>query len=166
MTGGSTPAAPPPDITLRAIGRVSAPRVELVDDHWGNVSSVIRLDGERFGPEALSGLDDFSHLEVVFHFHRVADTAVETGARRPRGNPDWPLVGIFAQRGKNRPNRLAVSRCSLVRVDGLDVHVRGLDAVDGTPVLDLKPYLAEFGPRGELRQAAWSSELMTDYYAD
>ncbi|MFI1578610.1 SAM-dependent methyltransferase [Embleya sp. NPDC020630] len=158
--------APLPDITLRAIGRVSAPRVELVDDHWGNVSSVIRLDGERFGPEALFGLDDFSHLEVVFHFHRVPDTAVETGARRPRGNPAWPLVGIFAQRGKNRPNRIAVSRCSLERVDGLDVHVRGLDAVDGTPVLDLKPYLAEFGPRGELRQATWSSELMTDYYAD
>lgn len=154
------------DLTLRAIGHVSGPRVELVDDHWGNVSSVIRLDAGRFGPEALAGLAEFSHLEVVFHFHRVPNEAIETGARRPRGNPDRPLVGIFAQRAKNCPNRLAVSRCSLERVDGLDIHVRGLDAVDGTPVLDLKPYLREFGPRGEIRQPTWATELMSDYHAD
>ncbi|WP_406298494.1 hypothetical protein OG948_24200 [Embleya sp. NBC_00888] len=83
------------DVTVRAIGHVSGPRVELVDDHWGNVSSVIRLDAGRFGPEALAGLDAFSHLEVVFHFHRVPAEAIETGARRPRGNPDRPLVGIL-----------------------------------------------------------------------
>ncbi|MET7304631.1 SAM-dependent methyltransferase [Embleya sp. NPDC005575] len=156
----------PAEVTLRAIGRVSCPRVELADDHWGNVTSVIRLDPEQFGPDALSGLTDFSHLEVVFHFHRVPDAAIETGARHPRGNSDWPLVGIFAQRGKNRPNRLAVSRCSLVRLDGLDIHVRGLDAVDGTPVLDLKPYMREFDPRGETHQPPWSTELMSDYYAN
>ncbi|WP_406282628.1 SAM-dependent methyltransferase [Embleya sp. NBC_00896] len=154
------------DITLRPIGHVHSPRVEPLDDHWGNVPAVIRLDPDRFGPEALFGLAEFSHLEVVFHFHLVADERIESGARRPRGNPDWPLVGIFAQRGKNRPNRLAVSRCSLVRVDGPEVHVRGLDAIEGTPVLDLKPYLAEFGPRGPVAQPAWSTELMTDYYAD
>lgn len=80
------------------------------------------------------------------------------------GREDGPLVGIFAQRGKNRPNRLGVSRCELLKVDGLDLHVRGLDAVAGTPVLDLKPWLAEFGARGEVRQAAWSTELMEEYY--
>lgn len=95
---------------------------------------------------------------------RVPVEKIETGARRPRGNPDWPLVGIFAQRGKNRPNRLGVSRCRVVKVDGLDVHVEGLDAVDGTPVLDLKPYMAEFGPRGELGQPEWATALMRDYY--
>ncbi len=79
---------------------------------------------------------------------------IETGARHPRGNRDWPLVGIFAQRGKNRPNRLGVSRCRVVTVEGLDVHVEGLDAVDGTPVPDLKPYMEEFGPRGEVHQPA------------
>ena len=74
------------------------------------------------------------------------------------------MVGIFAQRGKNRPNRLGVSVCELLGVDGLCVTVRGLDALDGTPVLDLKPVLREFLPRGTVQQPAWASELMARYY--
>ncbi|MFE2141150.1 SAM-dependent methyltransferase [Streptomyces sp. NPDC059456] len=139
-------------------------RTEVADDDWGRERSVIRLDAARFGPEALYGLAEFSHLEVVYHFDRVPVEKIETGARHPRGNPDWPLVGIFAQRGKNRPNRLGVSRCRILAVDGLDVHVEGLDAVDGTPVLDLKPYMTEFGPRGEPSQPQWATTLMRDYY--
>ncbi|MDH6575382.1 SAM-dependent methyltransferase [Kitasatospora sp. MAP5-34] len=146
------------------IGRVLGGRSELIDDDWGDVPSVIRLDAARFTPEALLALDTFSHLEVVFHFHRVPPEKIEQGARHPRGNTDWPLVGIFAQRGKNRPNRIGVSRCQLVKVDGLDVHVLGLDAVDGTPVLDIKPYLTEFAPRGPHAQPAWADELMRTYY--
>ncbi|MFK0048650.1 SAM-dependent methyltransferase [Streptomyces sp. NPDC090741] len=139
-------------------------RAEAVDDDWGRETALIRLDAGRFGPESLYGLAEFSHLEVVYHFDRVPVERIETGARHPRGNPDWPLVGIFAQRGKNRPNRLGVSRCRILKVDGLDVHVEGLDAVDGTPVLDLKPYMAEFGPHGELRQPQWATTLMRGYY--
>ncbi|BDH12484.1 SAM-dependent methyltransferase [Streptomyces hygroscopicus] len=154
----------PGAVTVRPIGQVVSPRGELTDDHWGEVPAVIRLDAAVYGEEALLGLADFSHLEVVFHFHRVPEEEIETGARHPRGNTDWPLVGIFAQRGKDRPNRLGVSRCTLVKVDGMDLHVRDLDAVDGTPVLDIKPYLREFGPRGELRQPQWSTELVRSYY--
>lgn len=144
-------------------------RSEVVDDDWGRETAVIRLDREGFGPEALYGLADFSHVEVVYHFDRVPEGKIETGARHPRGNPDWPLVGIFAQRGKNRPNRLGLSRCRVVKVDALtadgpEVRVEGLDAVSGTPVLDLKPYMTEFGPRGEHHQPEWATELMRDYY--
>ncbi|WP_329619702.1 SAM-dependent methyltransferase [Streptomyces sp. NBC_01255] len=146
------------------VGRVVGGRDQVRDDEWGDVESVIRLDAEAFGPEALAGLDAFSHLEVVYHFDRVKPDAVETGARHPRGNTEWPLVGIFAQRGKNRPNRLGVSRCRLIRTDGLDLHVRGLDAVDGTPVLDIKPYMAEFGPQGPTTQPAWADEIMRRYW--
>ncbi|WP_236654397.1 SAM-dependent methyltransferase [Streptacidiphilus anmyonensis] len=151
-------------VPLTPIGHVVGGRGEVRDDHWGAVEAVIRLDAAQYGPEAVAGLGDFSHLEVVFQFHLVPESKIETGARHPRGREDWPLVGIFAQRGKNRPNRLGVSRCELVKVDGLDLHVRGLDAVDGTPVLDLKPWMAEFGPRGGLRQPAWATELMGEYY--
>ncbi|MFB8314563.1 SAM-dependent methyltransferase [Streptomyces sp. NPDC055961] len=151
-------------IVSRPVGRVVGGRGEVRDDEWGDVESVVRLDAEAFGPEALAGLDAFSHLEVVYHFDRVSPDAVETGARHPRGNAEWPLVGIFAQRGKNRPNRLGVSRCRLVRTDGLDLHVRGLDAVDGTPVLDVKPYMTEFGPQGPTTQPAWADEIMRHYY--
>jgi tRNA (Thr-GGU) A37 N-methylase len=149
---------------LTPIGHVVGGRDEVRDDHWGSVEAVIRLDAAQYGPEALAGLGDFSHLEVVFQFHVVSDAKIEIGARHPRGHEGWPLVGIFAQRGKNRPNRLGVSRCELLKVDGLDLHVRGLDAIAGTPVLDLKPWMDEFGPRGEVRQPAWATELMGEYY--
>ncbi|MEV6203407.1 SAM-dependent methyltransferase [Streptomyces sp. NPDC051771] len=159
MTENSTPV----EIVSEPVGRVVGGRADVLDDEWGGVAAVIRLD-ERFGADALAGLDAFSHVEVVYHFDRVPAEKVETGARHPRGNTDWPLVGIFAQRGKNRPNRLGVSRCRLLRVDGREVHVEGLDAVDGTPVLDIKPYMTEFGPRGATTQPGWATEIMRHYY--
>ncbi|GIF14488.1 SAM-dependent methyltransferase [Actinoplanes teichomyceticus] len=151
-------------VTAQPVAHVLGGRAEVFDDAWDGVEAVIRLDAAQFGQDALSGLGDFSHLEVVFHFHQVPPEKVETGARHPRGNTAWPLVGIFAQRGKNRPNRIGVSRCRLHRVDGHDLYVSGLDAVAGTPVLDIKPYMAEFGPRGEVRQPGWATEIMSSYY--
>lgn len=82
-----------------------------------------------------------------------------------RGNPDWPTVGIFGHRNMRRLNWLGVSRCRLVKVDGLDLHVEALDAVDGTPVLDIKPWFAEFGPRGTVREPAWPAEMLAEYFA-
>ncbi|MEE4419121.1 MULTISPECIES: SAM-dependent methyltransferase [Streptomyces] len=152
------------EVVSRPIGRVIGGRDTVVDDDWGGVRAVVRLDEAQFGPDALAGLDAFSHLEVVYHFDRVPVEKIETGARHPRGNTDWPQVGIFAQRGKNRPNRLGVSRCRLLSVDGLDLHVQGLDAVDGTPVLDIKPYMAEFGPQGTTSQPGWATDIMRRYY--
>jgi tRNA (adenine37-N6)-methyltransferase len=150
-------------VTLDPVGFVVGGRSEPVDDDWGAVEAVIRLDRRRFGPDAVAGLDAFSHLCVVFQFHLVAEADVVAGARHPRGNPDWPRVGMFAQRAKMRPNRLGVSNCALVAVDGLDLHVRGLDAVAGTPVLDVKPFVREFEPEAT-RQPKWATELMAGYY--
>jgi tRNA (adenine37-N6)-methyltransferase len=100
----------------------------------------------------------------VYLFHLVDPARPVPHARHPRGNEDWPLVGIFAQRAKDRPNRIGVTTCQLVAVERDTVHVRGLDAIDGTPVLDLKPHLVEFGPRGPVRQPPWSHELMSRYW--
>jgi tRNA-Thr(GGU) m(6)t(6)A37 methyltransferase TsaA len=152
-------------ITLEPVGHVVGGRGDAVDDDWGQVEAVIALDSERFGDDAVAGLEAFSHLVVVFHFHLVDESAVQSGARHPRGNPDWPAVGMFAQRAKMRPNRLGVSSCRLLGVAGLDLRVRGLDAVDGTPVLDVKPYMREFEPSAsEVRQPAWATELMAHYW--
>ena len=98
-------------IVLEPIGMVSGGREVPVDDDWGKSRARLELDANRFTPEALAGLSDFSHIEVVYYFDRVRQDEVVTGARHPRGRADWPLVGIFAQRGKNRPNRLGVSIC-------------------------------------------------------
>lgn len=149
---------------IEAIATVHARRPEAEDDFWGGEESCIRL-GEGFGPEALLGLDGFSHVELLFLFHGVAPEQVVRGARHPRNNPAWPAVGIFAQRGKNRPNRIGSTICRLLRVEGTQLFVAELDAIDGTPVLDIKPVMAEFLPRGPLRQPAWSHELMRDYWS-
>lgn len=149
---------------IDAIGYVRGGRADPIDDDWGESHAVIELDPDRFGPEALAGLNLFSHAEVIFLFDRVVPEKVETGARHPRGRDDWPLTGIFAQRGKNRPNRLGVTICRVVSVDGLHLGVEGLDAIDGTPVIDVKPVMREFLPRGEIRQPDWVGELMAAYW--
>jgi tRNA-Thr(GGU) m(6)t(6)A37 methyltransferase TsaA len=150
-------------IVLDPIGVVVGGRSEPIDDDWGAIESVIRLERTRFENDAVAGLEAFSHLCVVFQFHLVEEADVVTGARHPRGNPNWPRVGMFAQRAKMRPNRLAVSNCALIGVDGLDLQVRGLDALAGTPVLDVKPFMREFEP-AESHQPQWATELMAGYY--
>jgi tRNA (Thr-GGU) A37 N-methylase len=152
------------EVVLTPIGVVRGGRVEPEDDGWDAEVCTIELDATRFTPDVVAGLADFSHVEVVFHFHLVDEAKVVTTARHPREREDWPKVGIFAQRGRVRPNRLAVSVAALEGVDGTNVTVRGLDAIDGTPVLDLKPVMREFLPRGEVRQPAWATELMAGYW--
>jgi len=151
-------------ITMTPIGVVRSTRDAPSDDGWDAERARIELDPARFTPEALAGLDAFSHVEVLYVFDRVEAAKIETGARHPRNNPAWPKVGIFAQRGKNRPNRIGTTICRIERVDGLTLHVAGLDAIDGTPVLDLKPWVREFAPRGEVHQPAWITELMAGYW--
>jgi tRNA-Thr(GGU) m(6)t(6)A37 methyltransferase TsaA len=153
-------------ITLTPIGQVHSPRIEAKDDFWGSVTSVIELDSTRFNQDSLLGLTDFSHIVVLYHLHLIPDDKVVTTANHPRGNPDWPRVGIFAQRKKDRPNRIGVSICELLEVDGLKLKVKALDAIDGTPVLDIKPFVREFEPDPErVRQPQWITELMRDYFS-
>jgi tRNA-Thr(GGU) m(6)t(6)A37 methyltransferase TsaA len=153
-----------PMFELEAIARVRSPRSGLDDDNWGAVVSRVELV-EGLNAEALLGLEDFSHAEILFLFDRVMDAAIVRGARHPRGNAEWPKVGIFAQRGKDRPNRLGSTIVEVLGRECRVLVVRGLDAIDGTPVLDIKPVMAEFLPRSALRQPAWSRELMREYWA-
>ena len=148
---------------VQPIGFVSAPRPHAEDDFWGGERASITL-AEPYTAEALQGLSDFSHIEVLFLFHEVEASRIVSGARHPRNNKAWPAVGIFAQRGKNRPNRIGSTICRLVRVEGATLHVLELDAIDGTPVLDIKPVMAEFLPREAVRQPDWSTELMRRYW--
>jgi tRNA (Thr-GGU) A37 N-methylase len=151
-------------IPMTPIGRVQGGRDVPEDDDWGKSRARISLDPERFDAEALAGLDAFSHAEVVYVFDKVGDDQIVTGARHPRGNKDWPKVGIFAQRGKNRPNRIGVTVCAIVAVDGLNLEVEGLDAIDGTAVLDIKPVMSGFAPRGAHREPDWAREIMENYW--
>jgi tRNA (adenine37-N6)-methyltransferase len=143
-------------ITMIPIGAVRSTRTAAKDDEWDAVTSSIELDVSVVGDDAIRELETFSHVEVVFVFDRVDPEKVERGARHPRNNEAWPKVGILAQRAKMRPNRIGTTICRL--------HVTGMDAIDGTPVLDIKPWVREFGPRGEVRQPEWMTELMKRYW--
>ena len=113
--------------TVEPIGRVAGVRPDPEDDFWGGERARIEL-ADGLGEDALRGLDAFSHVEVLFLFHEVDPSRIVTGARHPRSNPDWPEVGILAQRGKNRPNRIGSTICRLVSVEGRTLVVEELDA--------------------------------------
>lgn len=151
-------------IEVVPIGYVRGGRVEVEDDDWGTVTSRIELDLEAVDRTATQGLEHFSHIEVIFLFDRVDPASTCRGARHPRGRKDWPEVGILAQRAKDRPNRIGLTVCEVVAANQSVIEVRGLDAVDGTPVLDIKPYMPGFAPRTHVRQPAWAEELMKGYW--
>lgn len=151
------------DHFMRPIGTVHNRRTDIaMTDNWGGVRSTILVD-PRFGDDCLQGLSEFSHVDVIFVFDQTTERA-DYRPRRPRGRADLPEVGLFADRGPRRPNRIGVTTCRIVSVDGRRLDVSGLDAVSGTPVVDLKPTVIQFQP-ADLRQPEWVGRLMADYWA-
>jgi tRNA (adenine37-N6)-methyltransferase len=148
---------------MEAIGHVEGGRDTATDDYWGGAESWIVL-ADRFEEDALLGIEAFSHAEILFVFHGVDPASVVCGARLPRGNPAWPRIGIFAQRAKGRPNRIGSTICRVLERQGRRLRVAELDAIAGTPVLDVKPVLREFLPRTSVEQPEWSRELMREYW--
>ena len=146
------------------IGVVRSTRADPTDDGWDAVESRIEI-APGMPAECLDGIDEFSHAEVLYLFHLVDEGTVERGARHPRGNAAWPRVGILAQRGKDRPNRIGSTVVRILGREGRTLRVAGLDALDGSPVLDVKPIFREFLPRGDVRQPPWSHEVMRDYWS-
>ncbi len=143
---------------IEPIGVVRSPVVDEVDADWGDVVSTIEVVPQL--AEGLEGLDGFSHLLVIFFMHRSSFDPARDLRRRPRGRADMPLLGIFAQRAKHRPNPIGVTAVRLLQVEGNVVRVQGLDAVDGTPVLDLKPYAPVFDQPLEPVIPEWFERLM------
>jgi tRNA (adenine37-N6)-methyltransferase len=152
------------NIALSPVAFVTNSRKEATDDYWGSVISILSLTDE-FSEESLRGIEDYSHLEIVFYFDKADPQKTNRASRHPRGNVNWPLTGVFAHRGKDRPNHIGLTFVKLLKREGRTLRVAGLDAIDGTPVLDIKPVMKEFLPQGEIRQPAWSNELMKDYFA-
>jgi tRNA-Thr(GGU) m(6)t(6)A37 methyltransferase TsaA len=151
------------EITLTAIGIVRNQRPHPGDDYWGNVASVIVLE-ESLPEECLDGIENFSHAEIIFYFDQSADEKNIPLSRHPRGNTNWPTIGVFAQRNKDRPNHIGLTVVRVVRRAGRSLFVEGLDALDGTPILDIKPVFTEYLPREAIRQPLWSHELMKEYW--
>jgi len=149
--------------TIEPIAFVKNNRKKVEDDLWGDVISEIIIS-DKISEESLKGIQEFSHLEIIFYFHLADLSKINTLATHPRENKKFPKIGIFAQRKKARPNLLGSTIVKLIKSKKNVLIVSGLDAVDGTPVVDIKPVLKEFLPVDKIKQPLWSTELMKNYW--
>lgn len=149
-------------LNLEPIGTVRSPVSEGVDESWGDVIAEIQL-AEHLAA-GLQGLDRFSHVLVVFWMHQSSFDPASDLVRRPRGRADMPPVGSFAQRAKHRPNPIGITAAKLISVSGALLKVSGLDAIDGTPVLDIKPYVPAFDRVTSATVPEWIERLMEGYF--
>ena len=125
-------------IEMEAIGFVSNKRLVADDDYWGNVLSTIQLT-DTFNKEALIGLEGYSHVEILFHFHRVLESEIVVTAAIPREQADkFPLLGVFAQRKKSRPNRIGATICEIVSINDTAIIVNDNKVVDHWEVVARK----------------------------
>ena len=150
------------DLDLKVVATVKNMRPHIEDDYWEEIVSEIILEKD-IPTEVIKNIDQFSHLEIVFLFHLVDQTKI-INSGRPRGNPNYPEMGIFAQRKKERVNQLGLSIVELLEIKGRTLKVKYLDAIDGTPVIDIKPVFKEFLPKGEIRQPSWVSDITKNYW--
>jgi tRNA-Thr(GGU) m(6)t(6)A37 methyltransferase TsaA len=149
-------------MNVEPIGVVESPVREAGDRGWGSVVSRIAIAKEM--APGLRGLEEFSHVMVVFFMHEADFDPATHIVRRPQGRADMPEVGIFAQRAKHRPNPIGITAAELIGVEGNVVKVRGLDAIDGTPVLDIKPYVPEYDRVKRPVTPEWVPRLMAGYF--
>ncbi|MFD8897579.1 TrmO family methyltransferase domain-containing protein [Streptomyces ardesiacus] len=139
-------------IEVPVIARVIGGHTGRVDDYKGDVESIIRLV-PAIPESALQGIEEFSHLEVVWRFSLGSEKDIELEPRSPRGNPAWPATGGLVHRNHRRPARIGISYPNLLRVDGRDLHV-----------VDLAPVFREMLPRGPVRQPDWPTDMLRNYW--
>lgn len=143
----------PPPVTVQPVGvvhnRVRQPRPW----GWERVRSKIVIRPELTA--ALDGIEGYSHITVVFWMHRVSVDARSLIHIHPRGDHRYPLQGVLATRSQNRPNPIGVAVVPLLKRQGNVLWVRGLDAINGTPVLDIKPYIPYYDSVAQARVPDW-----------
>ena len=149
------------EIVMRPIGYVHNNVAHKKDVAWGQDVSTIHLEEEYYS--GLEGLSDFSHAIIIYHLDKAVYDKEKHLQRRPQNRDDMPLVGIFSQRGKDRPNRIGMTSVQIVNVEDTQLNVKGLDAIDGTVVLDIKPYYPVYDKKDAI-VPEWVDRLMEHYF--
>ena len=150
------------EIKLKPIGFVSSPVTERMDENWGKITSKIILKPEYAG--ALVGLDGFSHAIILTYLHQAHYEKEKHLQRRPRNLETMPKVGILSQRAKNRPNPIGVTAVEIISVADDYLEVKGLDAINETPILDIKPYYPHYDKIYNSKVPEWVDRLMKNYF--
>jgi tRNA-Thr(GGU) m(6)t(6)A37 methyltransferase TsaA len=129
---------------------------------WGKVVSELVLD-ERY-TEALDGIEDYSHLLIIFWLDKAGPA--KSLKDHVQGRKDLPVAGIFARRGPSRPNPVGVSAVALLSREKNILRVQALDAIDGTPIIDIKPYTPAFDGIENARVPEWCKRVyeVEDYF--
>ena len=148
-------------INMEPIGYVSNDVLSKKDVSWGEDVSTIKLKEEYIG--GLQGLEDFSHVTIIYYLDHAVYDSLKHLQRHPQNREDMPLVGIFSQRGKDRPNQIGMTSVQIVEVSDDTLTVKGLDAISGTPVLDIKPYYPVYD-RKDATVPEWVDRLMEHYF--
>ncbi len=148
-------------VRFTPIGVVSNQVNAPVDENWGSVISRLVID--TVYAEGIKGLGEFSHAIVVTFLDKARFTRANHLVRRPRGLATMPEVGIFAQRAKDRPNPIGITAVKIVKVGNGFLEVKGLDAINGTPVLDIKPYYPHYDLMKDAKVPEWVERLMRNY---
>jgi len=150
------------EIKLTPIGFVSSPITKQTDENWGRIISRIVLQPGYIG--ALYGLEEFSHAIIITYLHQAKYEKEKHLQRRPRGLESMPKIGIFSQRAKDRPNPIGITAVKIVNVGDNYLEVQGLDAIDYTPVLDIKPYYPHYDKIDASEVPEWVNRLMENYF--
>ena len=149
------------DIVMQPIGYVKNEVTQRKDTSWGEDTSTVVLNDEY--KTGLIGLEDFSHAIIIFHLDKAKYEKEKHLQRRPQNRDDMPLVGIFSQRGKDRPNQIGMTSVEIISVTDSTLTVKGLDAIDGTPILDIKPYYPVYDKK-DAKVPEWVDRLMEHYF--
>ena len=145
------------------IGIIKSPITETIDHSWGEIESDIHLNNSL--TDGLKKLDQFSHAIIIFHMHQAPMFSFKNDlVRKPQGRSDMPKIGIFAQRAKHRPNPIGMTVVQIISIKKNIMKVKGLDAINNTPVLDIKPYFPIFDRINTAKTPKWVDELMLDYF--
>ncbi len=149
------------DIIMHPIGYVKNNVKSKKDTSWGEDVSTIILSEKYY--TGLKGIEDFSHAIIIYYLDQAIYESEKHLQRKPQNREDMPLVGIFSQRGKNRPNKIGTTSVQIVSADDKSLKVKGLDAIDGTPVLDIKPYYPSYDKK-DAHVPEWVDRLMEHYF--
>lgn len=141
-------------VTFSPIGVVANAGEDVNRQDWSRVRSEVRLRAEL--ADALLGLSEYSHVIVIGYLDQIPAELRERAQAYPSGDSKLPLQGALALRGGARPNPLSFTVCRLLEIEGATLRLEGLDLVDGTPVLDVKPYIAFYDSEPAATLPKWA----------
>ncbi len=149
-------------IEFNSIGYVCNDVELKKDTSWGEDISAIKIDEEY--TDGLTGLSDFSHIIVIYYLDKAKFELEKHLIRRPQNRDDMPLVGILSQRAKDRPNPIGITSVKLISVENNIITVKGLDAINNTPIIDIKPYYPQYDCKENAIVPEWVTQLMKHYF--